>query len=321
MSPIRRILYPTDLSGVSLEALVMARTLAQRFGAEIDLLHVVPSLEIAYPLAPVYVPVPFDVAEYEQSLCTAAREQMTGVAARYGLPTERVHAIVGVGAPADEIVDTAEREKDDLIVMATHGHTGWRHLVFGSVAEKVMRLARCPVLLCPSGQSNAATADAGPATTNTVTPREWPLRKIVCSTDFSQESLKGVDTAIAWATQLGAELIIVHAVPSIDRYPSLVIAVDDIEASMEADAAKELYGIVAHRAPEALQRRYIVRSGNAAHEIVDVAREEGAELIVTATHGRTGWRHLAFGSVAVAVIRMSPCPVLTIRSAPPEARA
>lgn len=310
MSTVSRILCPTDLSNLSLEALAMAGSLARHFQAELQLLHVVPSLEIVYPLAPVYIPVPFDVAEYEQALRSAASEQLTGILQRFGLESVRAQAIVTVGSPADMIVETAEQSQGDLIVMTTHGHTGWRHLVFGSVTEQVIRLARCPVLICHSRKQPGAADETGAAEAQSIVA----VRKIVCSTDFSEQSLKGVDTAIIWAKELQAELIIVHIVPSLDRYPGFVVDAEDIESSVESDASKQLYALVAHRVPEQLQSRYVVRSGKAAEEIVNVAREENADLVVTATHGRTGWDHLAFGSVAEAVIRTAHCPVLTIRS-------
>jgi nucleotide-binding universal stress UspA family protein len=114
MFPVKTVLCPTDFSEPSQEALKIARELASQVGAGLLLVHVVPVLP-ALPNDPNYV---LKVPEYERLL----------------------------HQDADEIVRIAEIEKADLIVIATHGTTGWRRFMFGSVADKVVRLAKCPVL-------------------------------------------------------------------------------------------------------------------------------------------------------------------------------
>jgi nucleotide-binding universal stress UspA family protein len=132
---IRHILAPTDFSDPSLQAIAYAFELAQTFGAKLSLLHVI-ELPV-YPMA-VYPPL----EELEQD----AR----GALARLLPEAEGAHVdvthLVEIGLPYQKILQTAAAEKVDLIVIATHGRTGLSHLVLGSAAERVVRLAPCPVL-------------------------------------------------------------------------------------------------------------------------------------------------------------------------------
>lgn len=148
MFPFRRIFATTDFSDISLGALPIAVELASHFGAELLLLHVVPmDLPTPWDLPP-YAdfglasrPVP----EYEAEARKEVERRLAQLAARHA-PGLAVRGLVGRGDAASEINRLAAAERADVIVLATHGWTGWRHLVFGSVAEKVLREAPCPVL-------------------------------------------------------------------------------------------------------------------------------------------------------------------------------
>ena len=143
MLPLTKILWPTDFSKASYEALRTADELALHFSAELILVHAIPPV----PLIPAYdTPAGVVGASYLKEIEGTAKESLDKVA------RERVSAeitsrqVVVLGNPADEIVTTADEVKADLIVIATHGLTGWRRFLFGSVAEKVIRMAPCPVL-------------------------------------------------------------------------------------------------------------------------------------------------------------------------------
>jgi len=142
MLAIRRILFPTDFSEHAESAWPYALTFAQEFGAEVHLLHVVvppPRLAEAYA-------VTFDPDRMVEVLTTEAAAQMdrqVEAAKERGLV---FHREVRIGADAREILDYATKHEMDLIVMATHGRTGLAHVLLGSVAEKVVRKAPCPVL-------------------------------------------------------------------------------------------------------------------------------------------------------------------------------
>ena len=146
MLPFRRIFCPLDFSGPSRTALQAAVELAEQFGAELVLVHVIPPAAPGIPADPTYAFA--GTEEYTKAVQIKAEEQLPLTA--QGLPEGlRSRKVIGVGHAADEIVRLANEQSADLIVIATHGLTGWRHLIFGSVAEKVIRLAQRPVLVVP----------------------------------------------------------------------------------------------------------------------------------------------------------------------------
>lgn len=150
MLPFRRILAPTDFSQCAAEAFPRAVEMARAFSAELLMVHVLP-LEPATPWdIPPYADfglAAMPSSEYAEKMEGEVRQRMEALV-KDGVPSGvSVRALVERGDPAREIDHTARREQVDLIVMATHGWTGWRHLVFGSVAERVLREAPCPVLV------------------------------------------------------------------------------------------------------------------------------------------------------------------------------
>jgi universal stress protein A len=150
MLPIRTILCPLDFSEPSYKALHVAIETASHFQAELLLAHFVAPAHSGVPADPM---IAFAGEEtYEQAAKSAAEEQLAMVNKR--IPSDlSARSVVGIGDAADEIVRIATTETADLIVIATHGLTGWRHLVFGSVAEKVIRLADRPVLVIPAHET------------------------------------------------------------------------------------------------------------------------------------------------------------------------
>jgi len=147
-----------------------------------------------------------------------------------------------------------------------------------------------------------------------------PVRKVLCTTDFSDPSYHGVRTADEIARHFGAELIVVHItnpvpVPSIEEVSASTTRPFDIEGykrMLRESAGMKLKSAVwnACREPETVRR--ILREGNPAERIVAVADEEGVDLIVTATHGHTGVRRFMLGSTAEKVVRTAHRPVLTV---------
>ena len=148
MLPLKKIVCPTDFSQAAASAVAEAVELALQFRAEVVLVHVVPVLPAA-PSDPNYA---FAVPEYERALHVDAERRLGALAADLGRKGVAVRTAVGHGDAGGEIVRIATEEAADLIVIATHGTTGWRHALFGSVAEKVVRHARRRVLTIPAAQ-------------------------------------------------------------------------------------------------------------------------------------------------------------------------
>lgn len=155
MFSAKRILSPIDFSDFSLQAVEVAEDIAARYGSEILLVHVVPVIPKLEGHANI-----FTEGEYENQLIASAKQRLADMAAK--LQQQGVHARSTVSLsndPAMEIMRVAESEKSDLIVIATHGTTGWRRLAFGSVTDKLVRTAECSVLVLRA-QAAAAPASA-----------------------------------------------------------------------------------------------------------------------------------------------------------------
>lgn len=146
MLSFKKILCPSDFSAPSRTALAAAAEIAAHYQAELYVVHVVPVVPLLPPDPNFLLAVP----EYERALHADAERQLQTLRAELTAKGLVVHTIVGHGNAGNEIVRLAKAEAVDLIVIATHGTTGWQHAMFGSVAEKVVRLAQRPVLTIPT---------------------------------------------------------------------------------------------------------------------------------------------------------------------------
>ena len=143
MLPIKRIFCPTDFSEPSYEALKVADEMASHFSSEIILVHVVKPIAVN----PVHIdPTSFNLPMYEKEREASSKIAIEKVRAEKISSGAACKTMVVQGDPAYQIVELSADEGADLIVIATHGLTGWRKVIFGSVTEKVIRLAKCPVL-------------------------------------------------------------------------------------------------------------------------------------------------------------------------------
>ncbi len=146
MIEFEKILCATDFSKMSFRAAEYARILATRFGAELILLHVVELVPpIATPRSGAQVAT-LNLVEYRKFMHENAVERLGQLAEQFETPDLKIRQQIVEGKPGDEIVTMAHDDAVDLIVIATHGHSGWRRFLFGSVADKVVRSATCPVL-------------------------------------------------------------------------------------------------------------------------------------------------------------------------------
>jgi len=226
---------------------------------------------------------------------------------------QRFRALAAVeesDVPADEIVRYASTRDIDLIVMGTHGHTGVAHLLLGSVAEKVVRIAPCPVLTLRTTPGSLETARAD-------------VTRILVPTDFSPLSDAALEYARLIAAKWGASIHLVHVLEELidtASFGSEVFVPDSPE--VRAARFKEAQERLAHRVGtgEREQPRATteVLAGSSTRTIADYAAEHGFDLIVMGTHGRTGLAHLVMGSVAERVVRTATCPVLTVRQPRPQ---
>lgn len=290
-----RILIPTDGSEGAVRAAEHALALAQAFDAAVRVIGVADVQRAAGP---------FDAGgvddRFVEKLKADASESITAIEA---ITDERVETAVLEGDPAATIVEDAGAFDADLIVMGTHGRTGVRRYVVGSVTERVVRLADAPVLTARAG------IESGPA---------GDCDDVLIPTDGSEYAGVAVDHGIAIAERFDA---CVHAVSIVDvgdlaarvEYTPPTDALERIrEQRTDATAA------IADRAREAgLDARTDVREGFPASDLLEYADEAGIDLLAMGTHGRTGLNRFLLGSTTERVIRHADAPVLAV-NAPPE---
>ena len=303
---IRRILFPTDYSRCAEGAYRHAAYLADRFSAELHVLHVsnndvVSSTRIdtagtghlQITMADVYedlgMPVPEPEPDYDLlELLEITETEVEGV------------------SPADAILDAIHDEEIDLVVIGTHGRTGWRRGMLGSVAEAVTRRAPCPVL-------TVRPLDAE------VSERAWPPSRVLLAVDLDlyadPEVPPVVTPAMHWAAHLAAayraslDLLYVSS-------PTPLAPFGPEHAARERTKARETLGLLAAAIREEsggfLRVDVSVRTGSPAETIQTVAAENGAHLAVVGTKGRQGVKRAMLGSVAERVLRTAECPVLVV---------
>ena len=143
MLPFKKILCPTDFSEPAFVALKRAEELARHFAAELIVAHVIPTLPGPHSFPDPQAALNFEVPLFQQELAIKAEQMLKELVSHHKAETRD---LVTTGEAAPEILRIAREEHVDLIVIASHGLTGWRRLVHGSVAEKVVRQATCPVL-------------------------------------------------------------------------------------------------------------------------------------------------------------------------------
>ena len=185
---LQRILVPTDFSPPSLQTLRYAVAFAERFGARLHLVHVVDLPQYGI----LSLGVPDEVAK-------SATKRLTELAAQFSVSDRANSITVVVGKVADEINNVARETRADLIIIATRGYSGLKYAFFGSTAEGVIRQAACPVLILRADNS-AAKAPA------------VQVRKILAPVDFSASSRVGMNYALEFAQEFGADVTLFHAV-------------------------------------------------------------------------------------------------------------
>lgn len=302
-SPV--ILAPTDFSKESLRALDYASLLLKSFGGTLHLVHV-HDMDSTYAIPPV-VSMPPVLSPGETDRLYQGR--LRKLAAKYSAQRE-VHTHVRVGRAFDQICCLADEIAAQFIVISTHGHTGLKRLFLGSTAEQVVRHALCPVLVVREHERDFA--DLAPRRPGQVTKRQM---KILVPIDFSECAQEGLSYAIAFARPWSAKLILLHTVQvqpiiapehlaAYERMPSL--------ESLESAAKAEMQRLTSSTDFGDVQYETAVQVGDPAQQICQYADDRGIDLIITPTHGRTGFAHVLIGSVAEHVVRYAQCPVLVV---------
>jgi len=289
----KTVLAATDFSEPAETASRLARELAGSFAARFHILHVIvlledPHLEESHRL------------QLEELVATADEARRKVLAERPPDSAEVAvvpHLVRGI-APGETIVEVAANVGADLIVMGTHGRRGLSHLLLGSVAERVVRTARCAVLTV---RAEAAVNPQGP-------------RRILVPHDFSEPSAAAVRTAGLWARHFGSEITLLHVVEPVvyPEFYAIETISDDLMGRLKGRSREALENAATELTGRDIPVTTRVEIGRAAETIAEVADPERYDLLVMATRGLSALEHLFLGSVTGAVLRRSRLPMLTI---------
>lgn len=291
---LKSLLVPVDFSDCSIKAVECANYLAKDSGACIDLLNVIEPARIPRGLKMPY-------GDWEDLMVRNSKSSLKQLAAEKIDRLIPVHSEVRIGGSYQEICEAASRQGQELIVIGTHGRTGLKHFFFGSTAERVVRFAPCSVLVVRG---------------LTQTPKIKKPGKILVPVDFSRNSNLAVDAAAAIAREFGSALILSHILPSYNQVSeSQFVDYATLEGELRESAQKELLAISTNVAEHGVPAATFLSHGRPATEIVLVAEQLKADLIVISTHGRTGIQHALLGSTTEQVVRHAGCPVLVLRQA------
>jgi nucleotide-binding universal stress UspA family protein len=285
---IRNILLATDFSPESEAALQYAEAVARRFDSKIFVTHVI------QPSEDIYVPGGAGLVTFE-TLKADARKELDHLDKRLEkFPHE---TILLRGETPNVLRDLAATVQADLLVLGTHGRSGIRRLVMGSVAEEVFRQAPCAVLT------------VGPKVTSDA-PREIDFQHILYATDFSPESIAASPFALSLAQEFQAQLTFLNVV-------KLPLEPMESEQAIINDRERKLKGLLPKDVDLWCKPTVMVMFGETGKIITNVAKELHADLIVLGVRGAGGSlgaaTHIAHAA-AHDVVSHAKCPVLTVRS-------
>jgi nucleotide-binding universal stress UspA family protein len=294
----RRILCPTDFSEFSERALEQAIALAEPRATQITLLHVVP------PFIPPAAAMPFPVVP---TLDAQARRTLLKALGRVGEPARaagiETELEVREGSIVGQVVKLAETLPADLVVMGTHGLTGFDRLMLGSVAERVLRRVGCPVITVPRAAKGRPPVLRG------------GFQTILCPLDFADPSARALRVAVPLARESGARLLLAHVVEGWaenDARDHSHWTVPEYRRHLENEARARLSAAVSAGERASCRVEEVLAAGKPYLEILRLAAERAVDLVVMGVHGRGATDLALFGSTAQHVVREAGCPVLTV---------
>jgi nucleotide-binding universal stress UspA family protein len=293
---IKLILCPIDFSEFSVSAYQHALSVAEHYQAKLVAQHIVelwrhPSADFAAS-AGLY-------EEFCQALRESGKEQLQEFVKKHTHDEIQPELLVQVGVAADSILSFAQSQETDVIVMGTHGRRGLDRLMLGSVTDRVMRTAPCPVLAAskPSHDSVAAGKERG---------HVHHLSRILFCADFSENSDRALEYAISATAEYDAELTLLHVLEG-------VTGPTKTEEAMAA-TAERLDKLIPPERRKTLKIKTAVRIGKPYAQVIQLALETQIDLVIMGVRGRGALDVAVFGSTTYRVMQLGSCPVLAVRS-------
>lgn len=303
MSEIRKVLFTTDFSELADHALPYAIKMANIYDAELIMLHAV-TIYDNDPNDPDYH------FPYIKTYCEEARKSADDrfevcyeKACSAGIKVRK--ALVQGISPHAAILEYIEEEGDiGLVCMSTHGRSGLKHVLLGSVTENVIRYTPCPVLVVK--QTEHEFIDPG--------THEAHIRKILFPYDFSEASRKPLGILKSIAAIGEAEIVVLHAIdveiPPV-YYTSGVTSILQLDSELDDRVLEKMKGELSGEL-EGFETKYLCVEGRAVDRIRETAEEEKVDLVVIGSEGSHGVGDFLFGSTSARVIQKAVCPVLVV---------
>jgi nucleotide-binding universal stress UspA family protein len=288
MSSVKHILFPIDFSERCMRAAPLVNALAKRFGAKVTLLSAVEAIHytgMAEPGAAIFIEPEELRTDLANRLQKSLRDELSGLT---------VARVAELGEAAQVIVEFAGKNAVDLIMMPTHGYGPFRRLLLGSVTSKVLHDAQCPVW------TEAHLKDPE-------IREHLECEKILCAVDLSEASAPLIQWAARFASEVGASLRLVHAVPGTEAWPGRQFD-KEIQETLFQQAREFL---VERQKSAGVEAPLCVEAGDVASVVHEEAARHGADLVII---GR-GVIHETLGRLrtnAHAIIRHAHCPVISV---------
>ncbi|HEX6642831.1 MAG TPA: universal stress protein [Thermoanaerobaculia bacterium] len=280
---IRRILVPTDLSEFSKSAAAWAAMFHRHLGSNVTLLY---ADEPYVPFDALEGPAAYALQRQPEFQIRLSDELKKFAAECFPNSESFLETVIVEGAPAKAIVDTANKIDADVILMGTHGRRGWSRMFLGSVTEQVVRATERPLLSVPP--SNA-------------TPAGPKIAKIVCPVNFTEVGRQALEEAVALAAAFAAELLVVHVADIADE-PYFTHLDEDFAAWVEPGVRRRC------------KYSRVVARGNTAEQVLDIASEASADLIVIGAQHKRFSDTTVIGTTTERVVRFAKQPVWTVVS-------
>jgi nucleotide-binding universal stress UspA family protein len=296
MIRIKKIMVPCDFSPLSKNALNLALFLAENFNAKLTVVHA----RILYEDNPNMIAREIEsLKKYEKQMDDMILEQMKANTDTHKHKLGIKHEIIRGYSVAPSILNFLNANDFDLVILGTHGHTSIEHFLLGSVAEKVIKYAPCPVItLRPDVQLMSAP------------------KHILIPFDFSEYARKSFQYALNLAKKFKSVLDLLYVV-DLDVHPALYAwgmkSVLQIIPDIEKKARSDFKKMVKEENTAGLKINTFFREGKPHREIIKFARDQEHDLIIMATHALSGLDRLLLGSITEKVIRAAPCAALTLK--------
>lgn len=295
---LKNILVPTDFSTESIKPLLYGLALAQQFDSVLWLLHVIEPP----PAFAGFDGIPISTGEGETT--GKAEAHMAEFAAKHIPSHIAVTSLVRWGSTIGEISALATARNLDLTVISTHGRTGLSRALYGSMAEKILHRAPCPILVVRENEHDFVE-DSSVSEAKTI-----KLNRILVPVDFTDCSKKAVRYAEAFAWEFNAEIHCVHFLEP--EKPLIVVETESFRKAHEDEARREMAAQLKQIDPS-IRVESAIKSAAPACGIVDLADERKVDLIILGEHSRSGAKRLLLGGTTDEVLKRVRCPTLVVR--------